>query len=89
VLYFNDYIDTNFQDHSPDCYDESPNDENLIKFSSSQTKVSNQEIGKYVDMLMQMSDKEDSPENSKSSFTNEKNKECEKLARIILEKGIL
>lgn len=89
MINFNEYIDTELQDLTPDCYDELPNDNNLVNFPNNQINLSNQEIGKYVDMLLQMSDKENSTGSSKCTFPNEGNKEYDKLANILLEKGIL
>ena len=89
MIYFNEFIDTDSQQLISDFPNEPSNDSNLVKFPQNHVEVTNQEISKYVDMLMQKQDEIDSPESSKTMMNNVKNKDCQELAEILLDKGIL
>ncbi|MEK9772561.1 MAG: hypothetical protein VW576_03245 [Opitutae bacterium] len=89
MIYFNDYLDLQPENQPPLLDQDLSGEKDLINFPKVSSFVEKAEIGKYVDMLMQMPDSDcaDRPFYNKEAVCDIVSHQ--KLAETLLDKEIL
>ena len=89
MIYFKDFLDTNFQQEDTALSTDSSESSDLIDFPKELSFSSKEKIGKYVDLLMQLPDDDSYADSSENQTIEPDGNFHHKLAEVLVEKGIL
>ena len=89
MIYFKDFLDTNFQQEDTALSTDSSNSSDLIDFPNELSFSSKEKIGKYVDQLMQLPDGDGCADSTVNQTIDPDYNFHHKLAEALVEKGIL
>jgi len=89
VIYFKDFLDTNFQQEDTALSTDSSESSDIFDFPNELSFSSKEKIGKYVDLLMQLPDGDGCADSSGNHTIDSDDNYHHKLAEVLVEKGIL
>ena len=89
VIYFEDYLHPNSENQNNSPLDHSSVANKLIKFPNNSADISHSEVGRYVDMLMQMPEASHSDPLLDCKGTKYGCESAQELAKALLDKGVL